>query len=155
MGRTGFRRGRQRQGAHSAGCCRGNAARPEGGTSEKLAVPAVATPNLLTFCFRGWRKKKSEISTDAEDRAEAVIREEFQNLGPIKCVARGILGAGRELGTRLSGEVPPGLTPGSPGVDSQGNFRTCGLGMEGRELAYTVSLLPWCWGRYPEDQNAP
>ncbi|XP_070342115.1 Na(+)/dicarboxylate cotransporter 3 isoform X2 [Equus asinus] len=34
--------------------------------------------------LRGWRRKKSEISTDAEDRAEAVIREEFQNLGPIK-----------------------------------------------------------------------
>ncbi|XP_045660718.1 solute carrier family 13 member 3 isoform X2 [Ursus americanus] len=34
--------------------------------------------------LRGWRKKKSEIKTDAEDRARAVIREEFQNLGPIK-----------------------------------------------------------------------
>ncbi|XP_042786720.1 solute carrier family 13 member 3 isoform X3 [Panthera leo] len=34
--------------------------------------------------LRGWRrKKKSEIKTDAEDRARAVIREEFQNLGPI------------------------------------------------------------------------
>ncbi|KAF5917455.1 hypothetical protein HPG69_017346 [Diceros bicornis minor] len=39
--------------------------------------------------LRAWRKKKSEISTDAEDRAHAVIREEFQNLGPTKCVARG------------------------------------------------------------------
>ncbi|KAF3824965.1 hypothetical protein GH733_010299 [Mirounga leonina] len=34
--------------------------------------------------LRGWREKKSEIKTDAEDRARAVIREEFQNLGPIK-----------------------------------------------------------------------
>uniref|UniRef100_A0A673VCZ2 Solute carrier family 13 member 3 n=1 Tax=Suricata suricatta TaxID=37032 RepID=A0A673VCZ2_SURSU len=34
--------------------------------------------------LRGWRKKKSEIKTDAEDRARAVIREEFENLGPIK-----------------------------------------------------------------------
>uniref|UniRef100_M3Z1M2 Solute carrier family 13 member 3 n=1 Tax=Mustela putorius furo TaxID=9669 RepID=M3Z1M2_MUSPF len=34
--------------------------------------------------LRGWRKKKSEIKSDAEDRARAVIREEFQNLGPIK-----------------------------------------------------------------------
>ncbi|XP_058418550.1 Na(+)/dicarboxylate cotransporter 3 isoform X3 [Diceros bicornis minor] len=34
--------------------------------------------------LRAWRKKKSEISTDAEDRAHAVIREEFQNLGPTK-----------------------------------------------------------------------
>ncbi|XP_022350013.1 solute carrier family 13 member 3 [Enhydra lutris kenyoni] len=34
--------------------------------------------------LRGWRKKKSEIKTDVEDRARAVIREEFQNLGPIK-----------------------------------------------------------------------
>ncbi|XP_058988940.1 Na(+)/dicarboxylate cotransporter 3 isoform X3 [Mustela lutreola] len=34
--------------------------------------------------LRGWRKKKSEIKSDAEVRARAVIREEFQNLGPIK-----------------------------------------------------------------------
>ncbi|PNI59732.1 SLC13A3 isoform 7 [Pan troglodytes] len=34
--------------------------------------------------FRGWRKNKSEIRTNAEDRARAVIREEYQNLGPIK-----------------------------------------------------------------------
>nr|XP_025870441.1 solute carrier family 13 member 3 [Vulpes vulpes] len=34
--------------------------------------------------LRGWRKKKSEIKSVAEDRARAVIREEFQNLGPIK-----------------------------------------------------------------------
>ncbi|XP_040588687.1 solute carrier family 13 member 3 [Mesocricetus auratus] len=33
---------------------------------------------------RGWRKKKSEIRADAENKARAVIREEFQNLGPIK-----------------------------------------------------------------------
>uniref|UniRef100_A0A667FNB8 Solute carrier family 13 member 3 n=1 Tax=Lynx canadensis TaxID=61383 RepID=A0A667FNB8_LYNCA len=44
-------------------------------------------PNLILLgqLKRGWRrKKKSEIKTDAEDRARAVIREEFQNLGPIK-----------------------------------------------------------------------
>ncbi|XP_021493837.1 Na(+)/dicarboxylate cotransporter 3 [Meriones unguiculatus] len=34
--------------------------------------------------WRGWRKKKSKIRADAEDKAKAVIREEFQNLGPIK-----------------------------------------------------------------------
>ncbi|XP_006881662.1 PREDICTED: solute carrier family 13 member 3 isoform X3 [Elephantulus edwardii] len=34
--------------------------------------------------LRGWRKKKSEIRTSAEDRARAMIREEFQSLGPIK-----------------------------------------------------------------------
>ncbi|KAM5220716.1 Na(+)/dicarboxylate cotransporter 3 isoform 3-T3 [Hipposideros larvatus] len=34
--------------------------------------------------LRGWRKKKSDIRADAEERARAVIREEFQNLGPIK-----------------------------------------------------------------------
>ncbi|CAO2577679.1 Na(+)/dicarboxylate cotransporter 3 [Lemmus lemmus] len=34
--------------------------------------------------WRGWRKKKSKIRADAEDKARAVIREEFQNLGPIK-----------------------------------------------------------------------
>ncbi|XP_032694366.1 solute carrier family 13 member 3 [Lontra canadensis] len=40
--------------------------------------------------LRGWRKKKSEIKTDAEDRARAVIREEFQNLGPIKFAERAV-----------------------------------------------------------------
>ncbi|TKC43571.1 hypothetical protein EI555_011926 [Monodon monoceros] len=34
--------------------------------------------------LRGWRKKKSEIRSDAENRARAMIQEEFQNLGPIK-----------------------------------------------------------------------
>uniref|UniRef100_A0A2K6L1X9 Solute carrier family 13 member 3 n=2 Tax=Rhinopithecus TaxID=542827 RepID=A0A2K6L1X9_RHIBE len=34
--------------------------------------------------FRGWRKNKSEIRTTAENRARAVIREEYQNLGPIR-----------------------------------------------------------------------
>lgn len=64
---------------------------------EELVILAVATPHLPTFCFRGWRKKKSEIKTDAEDRARAVIREEFQNLGPIKCVVWGFLrGGGRQ-----------------------------------------------------------
>ncbi|XP_073931011.1 Na(+)/dicarboxylate cotransporter 3 isoform X3 [Castor canadensis] len=32
----------------------------------------------------GWRKKKSQIRADAEDKARAVIREEFRNLGPTK-----------------------------------------------------------------------
>ncbi|XP_022420763.1 solute carrier family 13 member 3 isoform X2 [Delphinapterus leucas] len=34
--------------------------------------------------LRGWRKKKSDIRSDAENRARAMIQEEFQNLGPIK-----------------------------------------------------------------------
>nr|XP_048297036.1 solute carrier family 13 member 3 [Myodes glareolus] len=34
--------------------------------------------------WRGWRKKKTEIRAEAEDKARAVIREEFQNLGPTK-----------------------------------------------------------------------
>ncbi|XP_051832478.1 Na(+)/dicarboxylate cotransporter 3 [Antechinus flavipes] len=34
--------------------------------------------------IRGWRTKKSEIRADAEARARAVIREDYQNLGPIK-----------------------------------------------------------------------
>uniref|UniRef100_A0A8C2M826 Solute carrier family 13 (sodium-dependent dicarboxylate transporter), member 3 n=1 Tax=Cricetulus griseus TaxID=10029 RepID=A0A8C2M826_CRIGR len=43
-------------------------------------------PNLILLgqLKRGWRKKKSEIRADAEDKARAVIREEFQSLGPIK-----------------------------------------------------------------------
>ncbi|VFV32022.1 solute carrier family 13 member 3 [Lynx pardinus] len=47
------------------------------------AVPTEV--QFLAGTEEGWRrKKKSEIKTDAEDRARAVIREEFQNLGPIK-----------------------------------------------------------------------
>ncbi|XP_057557580.1 Na(+)/dicarboxylate cotransporter 3 isoform X2 [Hippopotamus amphibius kiboko] len=38
----------------------------------------------LWISFLGWRKKKSEIRTDAENRARATVREEFQTLGPIK-----------------------------------------------------------------------
>ncbi|XP_012866306.1 PREDICTED: solute carrier family 13 member 3 isoform X1 [Dipodomys ordii] len=43
----------------------------------------------ITFLYvgirlRGWRKKKSELQTHAEDKARAVIQEEFQNLGPTK-----------------------------------------------------------------------
>ncbi|XP_021575079.1 solute carrier family 13 member 3 isoform X3 [Carlito syrichta] len=34
--------------------------------------------------LRGWGKKKSEIRADAEDKARAVIWEEFQSLGPTK-----------------------------------------------------------------------
>uniref|UniRef100_A0A8C5LI49 Solute carrier family 13 (sodium-dependent dicarboxylate transporter), member 3 n=1 Tax=Jaculus jaculus TaxID=51337 RepID=A0A8C5LI49_JACJA len=37
-----------------------------------------------SMSWRGWRKKKSKLRADAEDKALAVIREEFQNLGPIK-----------------------------------------------------------------------
>uniref|UniRef100_A0A2K6FXM5 Solute carrier family 13 member 3 n=1 Tax=Propithecus coquereli TaxID=379532 RepID=A0A2K6FXM5_PROCO len=40
----------------------------------------------------GWRKKKSEIRADAEDRARAVIREEFQNLGPTKFLSDAVTG---------------------------------------------------------------
>uniref|UniRef100_A0A2I3HSX1 Solute carrier family 13 member 3 n=1 Tax=Nomascus leucogenys TaxID=61853 RepID=A0A2I3HSX1_NOMLE len=42
--------------------------------------------------FRGWRKNKSEIRTNAEDRARAVIREEYQNLGPIKFLSDAVTG---------------------------------------------------------------
>uniref|UniRef100_A0A8C0QAE9 Solute carrier family 13 member 3 n=1 Tax=Canis lupus familiaris TaxID=9615 RepID=A0A8C0QAE9_CANLF len=42
--------------------------------------------------LRGWRKKKSEIKSVAEDRARAVIREEFQNLGPIKFLSDAVTG---------------------------------------------------------------
>ncbi|XP_020839798.1 Na(+)/dicarboxylate cotransporter 3 [Phascolarctos cinereus] len=34
--------------------------------------------------LRGWRTKKSQIRADAEARARAVIREDYQNLGPVK-----------------------------------------------------------------------
>nr|XP_027810098.1 solute carrier family 13 member 3 isoform X2 [Marmota flaviventris] len=37
--------------------------------------------------LRGWRKRKSKLRVDAEEKARAVIREEFQNLGPIKFVS--------------------------------------------------------------------
>ncbi|KAM6147372.1 Na(+)/dicarboxylate cotransporter 3 isoform 1-T1 [Erethizon dorsatum] len=40
--------------------------------------------------FRGWRKKKSEIGADAEDKARVLIREEFQNLGPISFAERAV-----------------------------------------------------------------
>ncbi|XP_024895821.1 solute carrier family 13 member 3 isoform X2 [Pteropus alecto] len=42
--------------------------------------------------LRGWRKKRSEIRVDAENRARAVIREEFQNLGPIKFLSDAVTG---------------------------------------------------------------
>uniref|UniRef100_A0A8W4FJH5 Solute carrier family 13 member 3 n=1 Tax=Sus scrofa TaxID=9823 RepID=A0A8W4FJH5_PIG len=43
-------------------------------------------PNLILLgqLKRSWRKKKSELRTDAENRARALIQEEFQNLGPIR-----------------------------------------------------------------------
>lgn len=56
-----------------------------------------------------------------------MIREEYQNLGPMKCAAPGSLRVETELGIRLSGELPPGLNPGSLGAESQGNIRTNGL----------------------------
>ncbi|XP_066480800.1 Na(+)/dicarboxylate cotransporter 3 [Tiliqua scincoides] len=34
--------------------------------------------------LRNWRKKKSDVRTDAETRARAVIRDDYQKLGPIK-----------------------------------------------------------------------
>ncbi|KAM5245866.1 Na(+)/dicarboxylate cotransporter 3 [Ctenodactylus gundi] len=40
--------------------------------------------------LRDWRKKKSNIRADAEDKARAVIREEFQNLGPIRFAERAV-----------------------------------------------------------------
>uniref|UniRef100_A0A5F9CZJ6 Solute carrier family 13 member 3 n=1 Tax=Oryctolagus cuniculus TaxID=9986 RepID=A0A5F9CZJ6_RABIT len=42
--------------------------------------------------LRSWRKKKSDIRADAEDKARAVIREEFQNLGPIKFLSDAVTG---------------------------------------------------------------
>ncbi|KAM4841793.1 Na(+)/dicarboxylate cotransporter 3 isoform 3-T3 [Thomomys bottae] len=43
-------------------------------------------PNLILLgqLKRGWRKKKSELRADAENKARALIQEEFQNLGPTK-----------------------------------------------------------------------
>uniref|UniRef100_A0A8D0GFJ8 Solute carrier family 13 member 3 n=1 Tax=Sphenodon punctatus TaxID=8508 RepID=A0A8D0GFJ8_SPHPU len=43
-------------------------------------------PNLILLgqLKRGWRKKKSDIRADAEARARAVIRDDYQKLGPIK-----------------------------------------------------------------------
>uniref|UniRef100_A0A8D0GDU1 Solute carrier family 13 member 3 n=1 Tax=Sphenodon punctatus TaxID=8508 RepID=A0A8D0GDU1_SPHPU len=55
-----------------------------------------AFPLMLIFLFLGWlwisflyggislRKKKSDIRADAEARARAVIRDDYQKLGPIK-----------------------------------------------------------------------
>ncbi|XP_072489760.1 Na(+)/dicarboxylate cotransporter 3 isoform X2 [Notamacropus eugenii] len=39
---------------------------------------------FLASTEEGWRTKKSEIRADAEARAQAVIKEDYQNLGPIK-----------------------------------------------------------------------
>ncbi|XP_061487382.1 Na(+)/dicarboxylate cotransporter 3 isoform X2 [Rhineura floridana] len=65
-----------------------------------------AFPLMLLFLFLGWlwisflygcinlsccRKKKSEIRADAEDRARAVIRDDYQKLGPIKFAEQAVL----------------------------------------------------------------
>ncbi|XP_016060278.1 PREDICTED: solute carrier family 13 member 3 isoform X2 [Miniopterus natalensis] len=42
--------------------------------------------------LRGWRKQSSEVKADAEDRARAVIREEYQNLGPMKFTSDAVTG---------------------------------------------------------------
>uniref|UniRef100_A0A8D0UH10 Solute carrier family 13 member 3 n=1 Tax=Sus scrofa TaxID=9823 RepID=A0A8D0UH10_PIG len=42
--------------------------------------------------LRSWRKKKSELRTDAENRARALIQEEFQNLGPIRFISDAVTG---------------------------------------------------------------
>uniref|UniRef100_A0ABK0LK63 Solute carrier family 13 member 3 n=1 Tax=Rattus norvegicus TaxID=10116 RepID=A0ABK0LK63_RAT len=42
--------------------------------------------------WRGWRKKNSKLRDVAEDKAKAVIQEEFQNLGPIKFVSDAVTG---------------------------------------------------------------
>uniref|UniRef100_A0A8C6CM89 Solute carrier family 13 member 3 n=1 Tax=Moschus moschiferus TaxID=68415 RepID=A0A8C6CM89_MOSMO len=42
--------------------------------------------------LRGWRKKKSELRTDAEKRARDTIREEFQSLGPTKFISDAVTG---------------------------------------------------------------
>uniref|UniRef100_A0AC11C3K2 Solute carrier family 13 member 3 n=1 Tax=Ovis aries TaxID=9940 RepID=A0AC11C3K2_SHEEP len=51
-------------------------------------------PNLILLgqLKRGWRKKKSELRTDAENRARDTIREEFQSLGPIKFISDAVTG---------------------------------------------------------------
>uniref|UniRef100_A0A8C9PEE8 Solute carrier family 13 member 3 n=1 Tax=Spermophilus dauricus TaxID=99837 RepID=A0A8C9PEE8_SPEDA len=41
--------------------------------------------------LRGWRKRKSKLRVDAEEKARAVIQEEFQNLGPIKFAEQAVL----------------------------------------------------------------
>uniref|UniRef100_A0A8C5XQW2 Solute carrier family 13 member 3 n=1 Tax=Microcebus murinus TaxID=30608 RepID=A0A8C5XQW2_MICMU len=65
-----------------------------------------AFPLMLLFLLAGWlwisflyggmslrgSRKTSEIRADAEDRARAVIREEFQNLGPIKFLSDAVTG---------------------------------------------------------------
>ncbi|XP_040837307.1 solute carrier family 13 member 3 isoform X5 [Ochotona curzoniae] len=65
-----------------------------------------AFPLMLLFLLLGWLwisflygglsfrscRKKSDIRADAEDKARAVIREEFQNLGPIKFLSDAVTG---------------------------------------------------------------
>uniref|UniRef100_A0A8C9PCS2 Solute carrier family 13 member 3 n=1 Tax=Spermophilus dauricus TaxID=99837 RepID=A0A8C9PCS2_SPEDA len=50
-------------------------------------------PNLILLgqLKRGWRKRKSKLRVDAEEKARAVIQEEFQNLGPIKFAEQAVL----------------------------------------------------------------
>ncbi|XP_050773303.1 Na(+)/dicarboxylate cotransporter 3 [Gopherus flavomarginatus] len=65
-----------------------------------------AFPLMLLFLLLGWlwisflygginlrhcRKKKSEIRMDAEDRARAVIKEDYQKLGPMKFAEQAVL----------------------------------------------------------------
>uniref|UniRef100_H0VHD3 Solute carrier family 13 member 3 n=1 Tax=Cavia porcellus TaxID=10141 RepID=H0VHD3_CAVPO len=49
-------------------------------------------PNLILLgqLKRGWRKKKSKIRADAEDKAKVMIREEFQKLGPTSFAERAV-----------------------------------------------------------------
>ncbi|KAF6284849.1 solute carrier family 13 member 3 [Rhinolophus ferrumequinum] len=68
-----------------------SAARPPSRARPRTSSCLASSRGWLWISFlyggmtlRGWRKKKSEIRADAEERAGAVIREEFQNLGPIK-----------------------------------------------------------------------
>lgn len=55
-----------------------------GWVGEKSTTSPGHSPPAL--CSRGWRKKKSKIRADAEDKAKVMIREEFQKLGPTRCV---------------------------------------------------------------------
>ncbi|KAL0594879.1 Solute carrier family 13 member 3, partial [Plecturocebus cupreus] len=66
---------------------------PDSGNSPASASRVARTTSFryhTQLIFLGWRKKKSDIRANAEDRARAVIREEYQNLGPIRFAERAV-----------------------------------------------------------------